>query len=399
MRVVCLGAAGGMGATAGRHLARLDGVHELVLADRDGAGLGRTVASLVGPHPRVATAVVDVLDRDALRRLLEPADLVLSCAGPFFRLGVPTLQAAIATGTTYVDICDDPDPTRAMLELDGAAREAGVAAVLGMGASPGLSNLLARRAAARLDEVHDCFTGWPLDLPAPGQTSSPRDEGATAGGGVSAAAVHLMEQISGSITVVEDGRLVERPPLAAVPLRYPGLGDGVAYTVGHPEPLTLVSTLGITGRAANVMLMKRATVPYLRRIRDDLDRGRLGLESAAGLVLRPPVGRSLRALAASPTAASHGRLPAFFALLRGTRGGHPRLVGCHLTAAPPGMDGATAIPAVLAVAQLLDHPAPAGVHPPDAVVDGGRLLADLLPWCTPSPASADELAPVVDEAC
>ncbi len=399
MRVVCLGAAGGMGATASRHLARLGNVRELVLADRDERGLDRTVGSLGDDAGHVSTAVVDVLDRDSLRRLLEPADVVLSCAGPFFRLGVPTLDAAIATSTTYVDICDDPEPTRAMLELDGAAREAGVTAVVGMGASPGLSNLLAQRAATRLDQVHDCFTGWPLDLPAPGQTSSPRDEGAAAGGVVSAAAVHLMEQISGHITVVEDGRLVQRPPLAAVTLRYPGLGDGVAYTVGHPEPLTLLSTLRLTGRAANVMLMKRATVPFLRRIRDDLDRGRLELESAAALVLRPPIGRSLRALVASPSAASHGELPAFFALLRGTSGGRQRLVGCHLTAAPAGMDGATAIPAVLAVAQLLERPVPPGVHPPDAVIDGDRLLADLLAWCTPRPASADELAPVVDEAC
>jgi saccharopine dehydrogenase-like NADP-dependent oxidoreductase len=115
----------------------------------------------------------------------------------------------------YVDICDDPEPTLAMFELDQRAQEAGVGALIGMGASPGLSNLLAARAARHLDSVTDCYTVWPLDVRSPGQHGATMDEARDANGRPSAAAIHLMEQISGAIGVVEQGRRQHRAPLEA----------------------------------------------------------------------------------------------------------------------------------------------------------------------------------------
>lgn len=49
-----------------------------------------------------------------------------------------------------------------MLELDCAARESGICAVVGMGARPGTSNLLAAMAVSRLDMVDDLYTAWPV---------------------------------------------------------------------------------------------------------------------------------------------------------------------------------------------------------------------------------------------
>ena len=54
--------------------------------------------------------------------------------------------AAIEAGAHYLDICDDWEPTLDMLELGERARARGVTAVIGMGASPGLTNLLAMKA-------------------------------------------------------------------------------------------------------------------------------------------------------------------------------------------------------------------------------------------------------------
>lgn len=385
-----------MGSMASRHLAAIDAVDDLVLADLDAAALDATVWSIPVPGCRVSTETADLLDPAAARRLLDGADLVVNCAGPFFRLGVPTLEAAIDAGAMYLDICDDPDPTAEMLELDERARAAGVAAVIGMGASPGVSNLLAARAARRLDTVEDCFTAWPLDIPAPGQNTVATDEAETSDGSPSAAAIHLMEQISGEVLVVEDGRPVRRRPLQPVGLHYPGLGDGTGYTVGHPEPLTLRSSLGVSGRTANLMLMRRSTTAYLKTIQRELDAGTLGLDAAARLVLRPTAWRSARAALGGVRSEGHGALPTFFAVLHGTRSGQRRVAGCRLTTAPSGMDGGTAIPAVLAARQMLASPPDAGVHPPEAVIDADRLLTDLVEHCQPSAGSLDELAPVVD---
>ena len=382
MKVVCLGAAGGMGSRAAQELAKVPGIDRLVLADRARVG-------------QVDTEV-DVTDANALRRVLSDADLVLNCTGPFFRFGVPVLEAAIDTATMYMDICDDPEPSLAMFALDQRAKDAGVGALIGMGASPGLSNLLAARAARHLDSVTDCYTVWPLDVPSPGQEGATMDEGRDANGRPSAAVVHLMEQISGAIAVVERGRRQHRAPLEPIALDYPGGGSGTAYTVGHPEPLTLHVSLGITGQAANAMLVRRSTAPYLAAIGRDIDRGRLTHADAAEAVLSPRPARLLRALLASARFKGAGSLPGFFVLLRGEREGQSLTVACRLTSTPAGMAAATAVPAVLAITQLLDQPLPPGVHPPETTIDGERLLTDLLPHCGGAFASLDELAPVTE---
>ncbi|MCH2187461.1 saccharopine dehydrogenase NADP-binding domain-containing protein, partial [Myxococcota bacterium] len=127
--VACLGAAGDMGKTLARHLSRSAGIGNLVLADLDGHAAARAAAALVGTATcDVTSEKVDVLNEGNLRKLLGRVDFVVNAAGPFFRLGVPTLRAAIETRTPYLDICDDPEPTIEMMALDVAARAGGVAA-------------------------------------------------------------------------------------------------------------------------------------------------------------------------------------------------------------------------------------------------------------------------------
>ena len=405
MQVVVLGAAGEMGRVAAAHLAANEAISDLVLADLDGEraeAVRRRVGAGAG---RLRSTACDVLDGRAIRQLLDGADLVVNCAGPFFRLGIPSVRAAIDTSTTYLDICDDPEPTIEMLRLDEAAREADVAVVVGMGASPGVSNLLARRAASRLDTVHDCYTGWSLDdsadpSPAPavpsGATTGPFDDALRRpDGSPSGAVVHFMEQIHGEVAVVEDGELVRRPPLAAVDLDYPGVGRGTAYVVGHPEPVTLHRSLGVTGHSCNLVLVDDgATVAFLRGLQRDLDGGRLTLDEAAGLMLSPPPARVAEAALVGAGLGTGGPLPRLFAWLRGTVSGEPAVATCHVTTMPAGMAGATSIPAALAAGQLLERrPAP-GVHPPEAVIDPDRLLTELIPSCAARVTDLAALAPV-----
>ncbi|MFE7590959.1 saccharopine dehydrogenase family protein [Kitasatospora sp. NPDC057512] len=386
MKLLALGGAGAMGRVAARVAAALPGVHELVIADRDLDAARRAAAVLAaGSTVPVRAARVDVTDRPELHAVLADADAVLNTVGPYYRYGLDVLRAAIRTGTHYLDICDDWEPTVAMLELDGEARAAGVRAVLGMGASPGVSNLLAARAAARLDTLTDVYTAWPVDVgPQPG--SSPADTGVRdPNGAVSAAAVHWMQQISGTVTAVEDGRLVRRPPLRPVVLDLPGGHRGTAYSVGHPEPVTLHRSLRPTGDAANLMVVSVGTAAYLDVLRDDLDAGRLTNETAAADLDRPSVRRTLRAAARAPRLRGPGTLPPFFAAAIGTRGGRPAAVLARLDGAEAllaDMAEATGVPAGLGLAQLLDGTVEsAGVHAPEEVIDGERFFADLARQC------------------
>jgi saccharopine dehydrogenase (NAD+, L-lysine-forming) len=66
---------------------------------------------------------------------------------------LPVMEACIEARTPYVDLGGLFHTTRKQLELDERFREAGVAAVLGVGSAPGVPNVQARYAADRLDSI------------------------------------------------------------------------------------------------------------------------------------------------------------------------------------------------------------------------------------------------------
>jgi saccharopine dehydrogenase (NAD+, L-lysine-forming) len=74
--------------------------------------------------------------------------------GPFYKFGPIILRAVIESNINYVDVCDDFDATEILLAMDAEAKKAGISALIGMGSSPGLANVLVRFCADVLfDEV------------------------------------------------------------------------------------------------------------------------------------------------------------------------------------------------------------------------------------------------------
>ncbi|MBX8687140.1 saccharopine dehydrogenase [Mycobacterium sp. 20091114027_K0903767] len=383
MRVLALGGAGAMGAVAVRTVAYGGGVEHIVIADRDLAAAEGLARELADAPVRVSARRVDVTDGTGLLDALGEADLVLNTVGPYYRFGLTVLRAAIETGTHYLDICDDWEPTVQMLELDAPARAAGVTAVIGMGASPGVSNLLAAAAASPLDSVRDVYTAWPVDVTAGGEEAG---GGQLIGpdGSPTAAAVHWMQQCSGTIAGVEAGAVTQQRPLRPVSITVPGGRRGTAYTVGHPEPVTLQRTLKPTGESANLMVISPSALAYLDVLRRGIDGGRLTNEAAARRIAKPDLPGIIRSLPRALTNKGPGTLPPFFAVAFGDRSGRDSAVLAHLNPAA-GLDvlvtdmaRATGIPLALGMSQIVDGTARrAGVHPPDAVIDRDRFFADL----------------------
>ena len=77
-----------------------------------------------------------------------------------------------------------------MLKYNDDASSKGVTAILGMGASPGLTNMLGAAAIRELDEVETLYTGWTMDGATPEEESSQS--------GVNAAMIHAVQQMTGS---------------------------------------------------------------------------------------------------------------------------------------------------------------------------------------------------------
>jgi saccharopine dehydrogenase-like NADP-dependent oxidoreductase len=384
VKVLALGGSGDMGRHAVRTALEFDFVEELVIADLDADGAARFASSC---GPRARAVAVDVQDEAALAALLRDADAVLNAVGPFYRFGVPILRAAIGARCPYIDICDDWEPTLEMLDLDSEARAAGITAIVGLGASPGISNLLAVKAMAALDEVEEVVTGWGVGG-GPGDVELDTEAGERE---PSAALVHWLHQCSGTIRLCRDGALTDVAPVQEVELDYPGIGRGPAWTVGHPEAVTLPRVYPNIRQSSNVMVAPRWLIDVLRQIGAEIDAGRLSVEDGARLLLQPPPADERPG---ESSEADRGvRLPPLFAWARGTREGREARAGALVLGAPSGgMGGATGVPMALGLT-ILHEPKQLepGVFPPEAVIEPDSFFDALAPRCSPPLSDHEKL--------
>lgn len=228
MRVVVLGGAGTVGSWTVRSLVVSDVFDEVILADIDVEKMKKLVTELGG---KVSYLKVDAEKPETVKEALEHVDVVVNCVGPFYKYGPKILKTTIETGKNYVDICDDYDATLKMFELDGEAREAGVSALIGMGSSPGASNLFVKFCSDYLLEetesvdIYHAHGGEPYEGP-----------------GVIKHRIHSMLI---DIPVFDNGKLrsvkflEENGESLIEEVEFPELGKFKVYPYPHPETITL----------------------------------------------------------------------------------------------------------------------------------------------------------------
>ena len=393
MRVIALGGCGGMGRFAVRQALTYGFVKEIIVADFDGEK-ARDFAEECGP--KVSPAEVDVSDSSDLTSLISGADVVLAAVGPYFRFGVPILRAAIQEGCHYIDINDDWEPTLEMLELDDEAKKAGISALVGMGASPGQSNMLAVKAMNILDTVEELITGWGVggggdQAGNQDQSGAEQSSQAAASSSPSAAIVHWLHQCSGNIRILYQGDFIDVPPLQEIKIEYPGIGVGSAYTVGHPEPLTIPRSRTELQTSCNVMVVSPRIVEALGGLAVEINAGRITLEEAAAMFVNT---RSFgRRREPEDRTSSGPRLPGLFAYASGIKDGRKTAVGVTVSAAVGGgMGGATGIPMAIGLNMLgRGKITRKGVFAPEAVIDPDDFFNELGPLCRDKRAGSRDM--------
>lgn len=375
MKIIALGGSGMMGRIAARRLAHDPRVQEIVIADLDldaAQALATELAGLSGLGASVTAVRADVTDGAQLRALFADADLVINTVGPYYRFGVPVLEAAIDARTHYIDICDDPEPTVGMIALDARAREARITAIVGMGASPGFTNVLGALATRGLTDITVMRCAWAIttdrgyDL-----LDSHRD-------GKSAAAVeHLLEQITGTVTASIDGSLVETLPLRPVRIDLEGLGSGTAYTVGHPEPVAFHHTYAPSVAAECFVLATVDRAAEMTITKEWLETGVVDLTEAARLFSNSEDALVRTAVERSAEFEGLGTLPEFFVTAQGTLDGAVVTQFAALDGVPHDLDEITGIPLAVAVGNIIGRELPVGVLTPDTVIEPETFLRDL----------------------
>ncbi|MGH9283283.1 MAG: hypothetical protein ACRD0S_10160, partial [Acidimicrobiales bacterium] len=231
---------GAVGARAGRHLLGAAGMDDLILVDADQVR-AQAVATSLGPP-----AVVGSWDPARL----DAGDVVL-LATPDGHAGLAA--AAVARGASVASTADEVDDVRALLELDGPARERGCTVAVGAGFAPGYSCILARHAAAGFDAVDEVHV-------------------AKAGTGGPACARNHHQALTREAVDWRDGEWAERRGGSGRELCWfpDPLGALDCYRAGLPDALLLVPAFPGVRRATARMAASRrdrltARLPMLRR--------------------------------------------------------------------------------------------------------------------------------------
>src|SRR3989441_2810710 len=233
MKAIVLGGCGAMGTETTRDLATTSDFQEITIADLNIAQAQTLAAELNastgGGHMHAMH--IDASDEDALVAAMRGQDVVINTMT--YHFGLQATRAAIRVGVNYVDL-GGLHNTPKQLALDNEAKAGGLSIVLGCGATPGVTNVLARRGADDLDTVeaiHIAFASHRSIAPSPGLLDTVIDE--------------FNPEVSRFY--YEDGQLVEVQPFdgARVIGFQPPVGEQEVYFVPHSVTHTLRRFIGI----------------------------------------------------------------------------------------------------------------------------------------------------------
>jgi lysine 6-dehydrogenase len=354
MRVAVLGAGGTIAPAIVRDLAESEEFESLVLLDLDG-GRARAVAGAHGAGKATAAAV-DASDPQSLVFALEGCGLLVNAAS--YRINLRAMDACVASGCSYVDLGGLYHLTGDQLARSAEFEERGLLAVLGAGAGPGKTNVMAARAARDLEvEAVRCASAG-LDADPPPGLSTPY------------AVLTLIDELTVPPVVVRDGAPTEVEPMTAggsIPFPDPVGERDSLYTL-HSEVRTLPESLGASECDFRLSLSPHV-LEALTALRDR------PAEEIAALRPEPPSPRTY--------SAQHVEV-------RGERDGAPAVVTVTALTVPNeawglggGIVSTAAVAAAVARLYARGRIPRTGAHPPERCLDFDDLAAELGPrGCT-----------------
>ncbi len=225
MKVLVVGGTGGMGQGVARDLIKQAQINSVILGDIN-VDPSRVQEKLKASE-KVTLKLLDVNNHDGLVEAIKGVDVVVNCAGPFYKTAVAVARAAVEAKVNYIDICDDYEAAEILFasDIDKKAREAGITVLTGMGSDPGTNNELVKWYANKLDRVDEIYLYWVVSI-------------AELAG---AAWDHSLHMILGKIPQFIDGKIeyVDGGSGEEIERFLEPLGECLISYVGHPQPLTI----------------------------------------------------------------------------------------------------------------------------------------------------------------
>ncbi len=369
-KVAVLGGAGAVGSVATRTLAATGVFDEIVVADRDLLRARALVGSL--GFQGASAAPLEADDEESVRRVSVGARVVLNCVGPFYRYAPIILSAVKAAGIDYVDVCDDFDATEKLLAMDEEVKAAGISALIGMGSSPGVANVIARVAADHLFDQVDAIDIYHAHGGEP-------EEGR-------AVVAHRIHSMVMDVPVFLDGKLQsvrlfeDSGHSLEEDVEFEGLGTYRVYAYPHPETLTLPAHIPGVKQVTNKGLVLPPA--YAELIKGAV---RLGMTSEEPIECHgqyvPPVAFAISFLLSrrarlTREAGIEGPVGCLKMVIRGTKDGHGLTYVFSLASEGQGMGEGTGLPAALgAILAATGKIRAKGVVPPEVGVAPAEFFA------------------------
>ncbi len=142
MKAIILGGAGAMAAVAIRDLLEFADDVSITVADTRQIDFRNT---------RIRSVIADVRDENSTTRIIDGHDVVINCVTYYFNVDV--MKAALRARVPYVDLGGLYHGTHKQFALHEDFVRAGATALLGMGSTPGITNVMAGALARKMDSV------------------------------------------------------------------------------------------------------------------------------------------------------------------------------------------------------------------------------------------------------
>lgn len=152
MKFCVLGAGGRQGQSTTMDLLRSGNVTSVLACDLEEEYLQK-LSARVGQDPRLGTLAFDINDRERLEDALRGVTVCIN-ATPYYR-NLDVMKACLSAGCNYVDLGGLFHMTRKQLSLDDDFKRARLIAVIGMGSTPGTTNVDARLVVDQMDRVSE----------------------------------------------------------------------------------------------------------------------------------------------------------------------------------------------------------------------------------------------------
>jgi len=269
MRILVLGGVGWIGTVITRILADHPETTEVVIGERDVAGAQALIAEIGGG--KVSLLEVDVTDHQALVSAMKGFDCVANAL--WYEMAMLVTRAAMDAKVDVVDLGGMPELTKQQLAIHDEVAAAGIVNIIGIGETPGISNVFARWGANRLDTIESIYI-------------RDGEHGKDSLEWLQYSVRTSMDEMTEPAEMYEGGRYVAKPARSGSEMyRFPDpIGEQECFYVPFEEAITFPKFLG---KPVENVDMKVTVSPRLNEAFDILEQ--FGLTSSKPVTTRAGV--------------------------------------------------------------------------------------------------------------